>query len=144
VNGLDDLWNGVKSGATRALKGLEAWQKADPQLIEVVQTRLDEQDRWNDVFSTKLIELLDKNDAIRSEIKKRLIQIENACRCQEELTRAADEHRLIASEYQAVASALSLARDKFERAESIKIEASGLLRAVKGLRRGRGQTCGSP
>ena len=36
----------------------------DPELVEKTLARLTEQDTWNDVFSTKLIELLDKIDQV--------------------------------------------------------------------------------
>lgn len=44
----------------------------DPELVEKTLARLGEQDMWNDVFSTKLIELLDKIDEVKSEIRERL------------------------------------------------------------------------
>jgi multidrug efflux pump subunit AcrA (membrane-fusion protein) len=44
----------------------------DPELVEKTLARLNEQDTWNDVFSTKLIELLDKIDRIKGEIRERL------------------------------------------------------------------------
>jgi chromosome segregation ATPase len=44
----------------------------DPELVHKTLTRLDEQDRWNDVFSTKLIELLDKQDGMRSDLRHKL------------------------------------------------------------------------
>jgi hypothetical protein len=44
----------------------------DPQLVRTTLARLGEQDRWNDVFSTKLIELLDKHDNLRSEYRQML------------------------------------------------------------------------
>ncbi len=44
----------------------------DPELVEKTLARLDEQDRWNDVFSTKLIEILDRNDALKSELRQKL------------------------------------------------------------------------
>ena len=36
----------------------------DTELVEKTLARLTEQDTWNDVFSTKLIELLDKIDQV--------------------------------------------------------------------------------
>lgn len=44
----------------------------DPELVQKTLTRIDEQDRWNDVFSTKLIELLDKQDGMRSDLRNKL------------------------------------------------------------------------
>jgi hypothetical protein len=45
----------------------------DPELVQKTLSRLDEQDRWNDVFSTKLIELLDKHDAMRLNYRQMLL-----------------------------------------------------------------------
>lgn len=100
--------------------------KADPQVIELVDKRLSEQDKWNDVFSTKLIELLDKNDAVRAEIRKRLERIVAASRAQEELIRAAEEHRTLNLEYQKTSEVLVLAQERFARAERILTDAEAL------------------
>ena len=50
----------------------EIFSPNDPELIKRTLARLDEQDRWNDVFSTKLIELLDKQDGMRSDLRHKL------------------------------------------------------------------------
>jgi|GEM_PF-2886944 len=50
----------------------------DPVLVEKTLARIDEQDRWNDVFSTKLIELLDTNDVLKSAVKATNSQLENS------------------------------------------------------------------
>ena len=49
---------------------LDILRPNDPELVEKTLARLNEQDRWNDVFSTKLIELLDNVDTIKSETRK--------------------------------------------------------------------------
>jgi hypothetical protein len=41
----------------------------DPELVEKTLVRIEEQDHWNDVFSTKLIELLDSHDFLKTEIR---------------------------------------------------------------------------
>jgi hypothetical protein len=43
----------------------------DPELVAKTLVRIDEQDKWNDVFSTKLIELLDNIDAIKKENREK-------------------------------------------------------------------------
>ena len=56
---------------------------ADSTIVQIVNERLSEQEKLNDiicaklndVFCTKIIEVLDKNDAARAEIIKRLDQI---------------------------------------------------------------------
>jgi hypothetical protein len=42
----------------------------DPELVEMTLARLSEQDTWNDVFSTKLIDLLDNIDRIKAEVRQ--------------------------------------------------------------------------
>jgi hypothetical protein len=44
----------------------------DPELVEKTLLRLEEQDHWNDVFSTKLIELLDSHDQMKREARDSL------------------------------------------------------------------------
>src|ERR1035437_2436840 len=44
----------------------------DPELVKQTLARIDQQDTWNDVFSTKLIELLDNIDLLKSEIRERM------------------------------------------------------------------------
>jgi hypothetical protein len=41
----------------------------DDELVKRASGLRDEQDRWNDLFATKLIEVLDKIDLIRSEVR---------------------------------------------------------------------------
>jgi hypothetical protein len=59
----------VKSG--QLLKGVaNALSPADPELIEKTLERLAEQDMWNDVFSTKLIETLDALETTKSTLDR--------------------------------------------------------------------------
>jgi len=51
---------------------LGKFSRSDPELVEKTLSRLAEQDKWNDVFSTKLIEVLDKIDQVKSEIRERM------------------------------------------------------------------------
>jgi hypothetical protein len=108
-----------------------ALSKADPRVIELVESRIGKQDDWNDLFATKLIELLDKNDAIRDEIKKRLAQLEQANRAQQELIRSAEEHRRLNVAYEETIAALTVARKKFEQAEALNVAADELRKASK-------------
>lgn len=48
----------------------------DPELVEKTLARIDQQDQWNDLFSTKLIELLDGLDGFKADARKRMLQIE--------------------------------------------------------------------
>jgi hypothetical protein len=49
----------------------------DAELVKKTLTRMDEQDKWNDVFSTKLIELLDNIDILKKEIRERMRRVES-------------------------------------------------------------------
>jgi hypothetical protein len=44
----------------------------DPELVEKTLSRLVQQDQWNDVFSTVLLEMLEGNDSLKAEIRKSL------------------------------------------------------------------------
>jgi chromosome segregation ATPase len=114
------------TSAKKGLASLGALGKVDKQVISLVHERLTEQDGWNDLFSTKLIELLDKTDAIRSEIRKRLDQISAASRAQQEVIRAAEEHRALNADYQKTSAALAAAQEKFARSEKILVDAADL------------------
>jgi hypothetical protein len=60
------------------LKGLrDLLSPTDPELVEKTLARLNEQDTWNDVFSTKLIELLDNIDIVKHEVRERLRKAES-------------------------------------------------------------------
>lgn len=60
----------------------------DPELVEKTLARLGEQDTWNDVFSTKLIELLDKIDKVKSDIRARLRIVDERIQKAESVTQA--------------------------------------------------------
>jgi hypothetical protein len=60
----------------------------DPELVEKTLARITEQDTWNDVFSTKLIELLDNIDQINGEIRQRMRQADERIQKAESVTQA--------------------------------------------------------
>jgi uncharacterized membrane protein YdbT with pleckstrin-like domain len=66
----------------------ELLSPSDPELVEKTLARLNEQDTWNDVFSTKLIELLDKIDLIKAEIRDRLRGADQRIQKAESVTQA--------------------------------------------------------
>jgi hypothetical protein len=81
----------------------------DPVLVEKTLTRLEEQDTWNDVFSTKLIELLDNVDAIKIETRAKLRSLEElAAQSQSELASAQSATRLARLAVPVVALCLGL------------------------------------
>lgn len=51
---------------------------SDPVLVEKTLARIAEQDTWNDVFSTKLIDVLDNIDSLKSELRKRMRSVEQS------------------------------------------------------------------
>jgi hypothetical protein len=58
----------------------------DPELVRLFGQHVKEQEGWNDLFSTKLIEVLDKIDELRSEARATLRKGESALmQAQEEL-----------------------------------------------------------
>src|SRR6516162_10414453 len=65
---------------------LKIFLPSDPELIQKTLSRLAEQDTWNDVFSTKLIELLDKIDRIKSEIRLQIRKADERFQRAESLT----------------------------------------------------------
>jgi len=78
----------------------------DAEVVKKTLARIDEQDKWNDVFSTKLIELLDNIDGIKGEIRERARRVEqNLTTAQDrlmaacELAEAAERKRIDAAMY---------------------------------------------
>jgi len=56
-----------KDSCVRGVEGISD-MSADARLVESTKALREEQDRWNDLFATKLIEVLDKIDAVRSQV----------------------------------------------------------------------------
>lgn len=99
----------------------------DPELVQKTLARIDEQDKWNDVFSTKLIEILDNIDLLKREHRQRLRDFEGARIRAEEAERLMRraEDRLLSSE-QRLEQASELARISEQR----HCDAVNLLRTV--------------
>jgi hypothetical protein len=60
----------------------------DPELVAKTLLRLEKQDEWNDIFSTILIDLLDSNDNIKSEIRQALRGVQQRLAQAESATQA--------------------------------------------------------
>lgn len=88
----------------------------DPELVKKTLARLSEQDTWNDVFSTKLIELLDKIDKVKSEIRERLSNADERIQRAESVTQAESLLLEKASEFGDASRRLELAEAAQERA----------------------------
>jgi hypothetical protein len=93
---------------------------SDPELVEKTLARLNEQDTWNDVFSTKLIELLDNIDRVKSEIRARLRKAESVAQAESLLLEKA-------AKYGDAARRLELAEAAQQRATSLAADAKDQL-----------------
>lgn len=99
----------------------------DPELIEKTLTRLSEQDTWNDVFSTKLIELLDKIDLIKKEIRERLRNADERLGKAESVTQLESALLEKLAKYGDASRRLELAEAAQERASSLAADARNRL-----------------
>ena len=112
----------------------------DPELVEKTLARINEQDKWNDVFSKKLIELLDNIDHLKAEIRERmrLAEVNGNTACAsleraEHAHKAAAEHTLEAERLleveirkgaQLAEATISAARASLEQAQRAHNEAN--------------------
>lgn len=105
----------------------------DPELVAKTLTRLSEQDTWNDVFSTKLIELLDKIDLIKSEIRERLRRADE--RIEKAASLAQTESLLLEKmiEYGDASERLKSAEAAAERAIALAIDAKDAFWRANGV-----------
>jgi hypothetical protein len=104
----------------------------DPELVEKTLTRLAEQDTWNDVFSTKLIELLDNIDLLKSEHREKLRAVgaaaQNASASLEQAERA---HNRAAESILEAKETLDESLGQLDRARSCTADAERELRAAE-------------
>jgi cation transport ATPase len=82
----------------------------DPVLVEKTLMRIDEQDKWNDVFSTKLIELLDNIDNLKADVRERLRQAHAVLRAEAMLVDEASKLEEFQKKYENAQVALAEAR----------------------------------
>jgi isoleucyl-tRNA synthetase len=82
----------------------------DPLLVEKTLVRINEQDKWNDVFSTKLIELLDSIDELKAEVRERLRQTQAVLRAESTLLDEASKINELRAKYENARAALDEAR----------------------------------
>jgi len=111
----------------RCMSLLKLFSPNDPELVEKTLARLSEQDTWNDVFSTKLIELLDKIDLIKSESRERLRRADDRIERAESLAQTESLLREKMTKYGEASERLQLAEVAAERATSLAIEAKDAL-----------------
>jgi hypothetical protein len=96
---------------------------SDPELVEKTLTRLNEQDTWNDVFSTKLIELLDKIDQVKSEIRQRLREADKRIQKAESVAQAESILMEKAAQFGDASRRLEMAQAAEERASAAALNA---------------------
>jgi len=102
----------------------------DSAFVKLALERVDEQDKWNDVFSTKLIELLDNIDTVKSELRKRMRAIESAVRAEEYLAEQGTKAAAVTERASAVVSAAERLRPELEAAvnsyrEAVRLHVEG-------------------
>ena len=87
--------DGIKTTVGRGFKLLgkigDVVSPNDPEVVRRFEGHVNEQDMWNDLFSTKLIEVLDKIDDIRTDAQTSLRRGESALASAKELTDAAHD-----------------------------------------------------
>ena len=106
----------------------------EPELVEKTLARLNEQDNWNDVFSTKLIELLDKIDQVKGEIRERLRSADERIKRAASVTQAESLLLEKSKTFGDASRRLELAEAAERRATSLARDAQGdLQRAMAAL-----------
>lgn len=103
----------------------------DTELVKKTLTRIDEQDKWNDVFSTKLIELLDNIDGLKKEIRERMRRVESVKVAESVLLDEATRTEALNTKLLETETALAnlriqflTAKDHYQGAEALRKEAS--------------------
>lgn len=104
----------------------------DPELVEKTLTRIAEQDTWNDVFSTKLIELLDNIDLLKTEHRQKLRAVETATQnASVSLEKAENAHNRAAENFREAKRTLNESARQLDRARDCTTESEGQLRAAE-------------
>ena len=103
----------------------------DTEVVKKTLSRIDEQDKWNDVFSTKLIELLDNIDGLKKEIRERMRRVESIKFAESVLLDEAARTEVLNTKVLEAETALEslrieflTAKDHYQGAETLRKEAS--------------------
>lgn len=105
----------------------------DPELVEKTLTRIAEQDTWNDVFSTKLIELLDNIDVLKTEHRQKLRAVEAAAQnASASLGQAEGAHKIASESILEAKRTLDESTRQLDKARSSATDAERQLRAAEG------------
>ena len=104
----------------------------DPELVEKTLARIAEQDTWNDVFSTKLIELLDTIDLLKTEHRQKLRVAEAAAQnASASLEQAEGAHKRASESILEAKRTLDESAGQLDRARSSAADAERQLRAAE-------------
>lgn len=110
---------------------LKMFAPEDAEVVAKTIARIDEQDKWNDVFSTKLIELLDNIDGLKKEIRDRMRRVESVKFAESLLLDEAARTEALNAKLSETEKALEdlrlefqKAKDQYQGAESLRKEAS--------------------
>jgi len=104
----------------------------DPELVEKTLARIAEQDTWNDVFSTKLIELLDNIDLLKTEHRQKLRAVEAAAQnASASFEQAEGAHKRAAESILEAKETLDESARQLDRARSFAADAERQLRAAE-------------
>jgi prophage DNA circulation protein len=111
----------------------ELFSPNDPELVEKTLARIAEQDTWNDVFSTKLIELLDNVDQVKSEVRERMRTVESVTQtASTSLERAETAHKQASQGVLEGKRLLDQSTSQLGRAQNCTEEATRQLHAAGG------------
>jgi hypothetical protein len=104
----------------------------DPELVEKTLARIAEQDTWNDVFSTKLIEVLDNIDLLKTEHRQKLRAVEAAAQnASASLGQAEGAHKKASESILEAKRTLDESTRQLDRARSSATDAARQLRAAE-------------
>ena len=112
------------------LNPFDIFKPNDPELVEKTLARLNEQNKWNDVFSTKLIDLLDNIDKIKSEARESLREVTERLQKTELVTQAESLLLDKAKEFGEASQRLEFAHAAQKRAHALAEEAQKLLESA--------------
>ncbi len=117
---------------------LRLFRPQDSEFVKLALNRIDEQDHWNDVFSTKLIELLDNIDGIRGDLRSRMRTIEESVQAEsvliDEAKKAADLSKKLADAeryFDGMREQLEAATTAYRGAQRLRAESQKILDEAK-------------
>lgn len=121
-------------------KAANLFNPSDPELVAKTLTRIAEQDTWNDVFSTKLIDVLDNIDGLKSELRTKMRSVEQSAveanqsleQSASQLTRACSVEEKATRDLQSALQSLLSSQQNLNAAEELAKVARGKQVAASG------------